>query len=740
MTRPGRMRHRLGAALVALAVAVAGAGTAGGAPPAAAAVSQAPGPAAPATPGTAAQAPAAGGVSDEIPDEQPVDLTLLEQSATTPADGVFTARFELPQGIDLDDPDLTVQVAVHQILDSEAELDEGIGAVLNHRPQEPLVNLVNRDGTSLTIEIPLRPGAGFDELNRVLVPDRGVYPVSLSIRTGSTAIARGTTTLIRLPTEAEAATTPMFGVMAPVIVVGPTRGLSVQEATEVLTAHPDRPLTVAVDGGALADLADNPTAATAFRGAVGDRPVVPIPATMLDPSSLFPIGKHSLSADVRQQAITRSTAVGLLPLPRVAVIDARPTADGVAVLADQGIVTMLQLDGRDPDLVGTMATTDDRTLVMLSADPAASMDLGERGSPTARRQRLLSRLALRGGQPIVVATTKPMTEAEETADALLSALAELSETDLGPSTVSLNQFDPANAAGVIPPAEAPSQDLGPVLPVLNETQAAIATYRGSYVDGPSSPDVLNALMLDALDTSVPDEQRVPRLQAVLNRTNDAVNVISLPDNQAVTLAARSVRIPLTIENNSSGSRHVLLRFRSDKIDVAEDNQLITVGPGTSSIDLQITAHSLGVTPLQVSVFTPDGQRQLATSQFGVRSTSVPGLGLAISGIGLALLAVWWYLSIRRARGRRSAPSGDGTDRPDSDGTPVPAGRADPGEGGPRRRSADPPEREPAPAGPAGATRRGGNGAGPGDGPNPADATSDRSNGGIGSRRGDSVIR
>ncbi|MFV0259839.1 MAG: hypothetical protein ACK5PP_15485 [Acidimicrobiales bacterium] len=730
MTAPGGMRPRLGAvstwpaavlirpaavltALVVITVATVGAGA--GAVPAAAAGFQGP---------AASDGSAAGSGSDELPDEQPVDLTLIEQSATTPADGVFTARFALPDGVDPDDADLSVHVAVHQILDAEDDLDGGAGPILNLRSPRPLVDLLDRDATSITVEIPLRPGSGFDEIDRVLVPDRGVYPVSVSIRADATEIARGTTTLIRLPTESEAAASSRFGVMAPVIVVGPTRGLGVDQATEILTTHRDQPLTVAVDEGTLARLADNPAAAGAFRAAVGNRPVVPVPAATLDPSSLFPIGKHSLSNDVRQQAVNRSVAVGLVPLPRVAVIGARPTADGVTVLADQGIVTMLQLDGRDPDLVGTMATTDDRTLIMLSADPAASADLRERGSPTERSQRLLSRLALRGRRPIVVATTRAMTEPAETVDALLSSLEELSDTGLGPETVSLNQFDPATAPSMIPPAEHPSQDLGPALPLLNEVQAAVTTYRGSYVDGPTPPDVLDGLMFDALDVSVPDEQRIPRLQAVLDRTNDAVNVISLPDNQAVTLAARSVRIPLTIQNSSNGSRQVLLRFRSDKIDIAEDNQVITVGPGTSSIDLQITAHSLGVTPLQVSVFTPDGQRQLATSQFGVRSTSVPGLGLAISGIGLALLAVWWYLSIRRGRRR------DADDDPDDGGS---EGDDPPG---PADQTVTPLDAVATVGGPAfdhPATTVGGpvsgNGTAPGEAPDQVIATSDRTTAG-----------
>ncbi len=61
---------------------------------------------------------------------------------------------------------------------------------------------------------------------------------------------------------------------------------------------------------------------------------------------------------------------------------------------------------------------------------------------------------------------------------------------------------------------------------------------------------------------------------------------------------------------------------------------------------------LGASQLEVSVWTPDGARVLATNQFQVRSTAVPGLGLLISAAAVVFLIVWWYVDHRRTRAKR----------------------------------------------------------------------------------------
>ena len=240
----------------------------------------------------------------------------------------------------------------------------------------------------------------------------------------------------------------------------------------------------------------------------------------------------------------------------------------------------------------------------------------------------------------------------------------------------LGLADAANqrAAGAeLAPAGAPATDLGPIAESLTGVQDLLSTYDGFYDNGRDSPAELRARVARALAVDRSGGERSDELAEVAKLLNAELLIISLPDDQRVTLAARRAPIPLTISNKASGRRNVLLTFRSANVTVTENNKLITVDPGENAIDVEVEARALGESPLVVTVRTPDGRHVLDTTQFRVRSTAVPGLGLAISAAGLVGLGIWWYVSIKRNRangGRRRRRFGGGPgpndDGPDDD--------------------------------------------------------------------------
>jgi hypothetical protein len=265
--------------------------------------------------------------------------------------------------------------------------------------------------------------------------------------------------------------------------------------------------------------------------------------------------------------------------------------------------------------------------------------------------QLLARLMLRHQDgPDTFLVHVPGTVGRAALDALLGVL-----DGSGPlAAVLAADAAGALAADELAAAPRPGQDLAPVAQSLAATLDQLATYESFYVDGPDAPARYRSLLSDALGLATGVGDRASAIEDVGRQLDAALSVVSLPQNQSVTLAARSVAIPLTLTNASGSARQVLLRFRSDKFIVAEHGRVITIEPGTSSIDLQVEARSLGVSPLDVIVLTPDGRRQLATTRFQVRSTAIPGLGLLISAVGLVLLAAWWYVSIRRRRSSGSS--------------------------------------------------------------------------------------
>jgi len=270
----------------------------------------------------------------------------------------------------------------------------------------------------------------------------------------------------------------------------------------------------------------------------------------------------------------------------------------------------------------------------------------------------------------------------EVLDVLLTVLGETAAAGTSPATdpssrpfTLLGLVDAARerAEAELPPAGAPATDLGPAADSVASVQDLLSTYDGFYADGRDSPADLRARLARALAVDQSADERSRELGQIAKLLGDELISFSLPPDQSVTLAARRAPIPLTIENGTSGRRNVLLSFRSANVTVTENNRLIAVAPGTSSIDVEVEARALGESPLVVTVRTPDGRHVLSSTRFRVRSTAVPGLGLAISAAGLVGLALWWYISIKRNRangGRRGRRGGGGPDPggPDPDGS------------------------------------------------------------------------
>ena len=194
----------------------------------------------------------------------------------------------------------------------------------------------------------------------------------------------------------------------------------------------------------------------------------------------------------------------------------------------------------------------------------------------------------------------------------------------------------------------------PQASLITSLTQEISTYESTHVDSASSPSLFREEVIAHLDQERTSDQRTQALSELQARVREEIQSLNLPVGQAVIVPAQSVSVPLTIENESDGSRRFLLRSSSDKVQIAQDGEVLTVPPGTSSIDVDIEVRSLGVSPVQVSLFTPDGQNRLASTRFEVRSTAIPGLGLLLCMVGAGFLAFWWYVHAKKRRNERQA--------------------------------------------------------------------------------------
>ena len=193
-------------------------------------------------------------------------------------------------------------------------------------------------------------------------------------------------------------------------------------------------------------------------------------------------------------------------------------------------------------------------------------------------------------------------------------------------------------------AERPEQNLLASGESVAELQALAQTSRSFR--GVSNPS-LDQLILDSLSRSRNPEDRTRSINRARAELLEDFDSITLPSTQSLTLAAVEGPLPLTISNDASSARLVRLEFRGDRVDIAENGQILTIPPGETVLELSATARALGVSTLDVTASTPDGERVLSTSRYQIRSTAVPGLGWAISGTALLFLLVWWFRNSRR---------------------------------------------------------------------------------------------
>ena len=616
---------------------------------------------------------------------RPPSILIVDQTTFVPADGVLDLVVDvvLPDPVDPTAGRPFLSVTFYGRLSSEDGVDEPPNQALKRTPDIDLDRAARTPAGHIQVAIPSRSSSSFDDQDRVLLREPGVYPVTVELRNANGPLASARTHLVRQPIETAHEPTEALAQVEVAIVlsVSTAEGLSADEATTLLAEHPGIPLTVVLDPGVINQLRSDPQTARALADALGGRPVLTTPTIDLDPSALAEIGQGDLylaAARADRQALV---SLGLQPAEGTALLASPLTDAGLDVLGLEGVAAVLDLGDRF--LGSGVIEPDGRAVELIRTDRDLNRDLrgDEDGIPTMgsgplRANRVLARLTLRRQIDERVVVIGGPTIGVDPGPALAAFLRSLSQPG-APRPVPLSAVVGGPSLRV---AEQPEQDLAPVAGLVGDIRSRLGTYATFHRGGGALPEEYRQRLVGALTRQRNPADRLRALTLIAGQLDDDLGTIHIHQPQPVTLAARSASIPLVVENNASGPRQVLLRFRGDRVVSDDDGRLLVVDPGTSSIDIEIEARSLGVSPLEVTAWTPDGSVALAQARFQIRSTAVPGLGLLVSLSALGLLGVWWMLDHRRRR--RSGPTDrDGTG---PDGWPGagadPVADSDPGAG------------------------------------------------------------
>ncbi|MEC9057739.1 MAG: DUF6049 family protein [Actinomycetota bacterium] len=198
----------------------------------------------------------------------------------------------------------------------------------------------------------------------------------------------------------------------------------------------------------------------------------------------------------------------------------------------------------------------------------------------------------------------------------------------------------------------------PVTPVSRRAtdrslaETAVAAYTailgGPHPDAAALNDLLEMTAAAELDGDAMDAY----LSTVYDTVSGVLDEFTTPTSQSVRLTARRADLPFTIHNGLDTDARVVLVLQSDgRLDFPAGDVIEAVlVPGRNRIAVPVQARTSGDARLQVTVRSPDDARllQLQSVQLMVRTTSLPGVGVALFVGALAVLAIWW---IRLARVR-----------------------------------------------------------------------------------------
>lgn len=584
-----------------------------------------------------------------------LSMDIVTQTSFVAADGLFTVDltidFVYPKPGTPSAKNIAANLEVSAIVFGRLQQEGGVGLPatqpLNRTGARPLSLLSRPDRknapNTYRLNIPIRSGEPFDKRPRVLVPDSGVYPLVVEVRSPNGLLATARTHLIRLPQETDSQANNAPPPVTMLLAVSPAEGLSIEDTIGLLTAHPDHPLTVLLQEGSETQLLADREMAERFRVALGDRTLISAPILQLDPSALAEIGQQRIYYNAVNSTAVALSELGLNLESTVTVTDRQLTGQGVNALLDAGISTVV--------VDGTQATSgylevDGRRLQVLAVDRELSSTFAMGESSAVLATRVLARLSLRGeidGSAVVVGGNSVGPDPLRAINMFLAALAQPG----APRPLRLAEMEEGRLSVRL--AELPTQDLAGVAELLSAVETSLDTYQSLFSSGGVEPSEYRDRMVSSLTIDRNSDDRHRALKVLGQQLTEELSAITLPKGQPLTMAARSGPIPLVVENDANGPRQIMLRFLSDKIVTDAHEQLIVVEPGTSSVDVEIEVLSLGVSPLEVSAWSPDGKTQLATNQFYVRSTAVPGLSLLLSLGAVASLGVWWVFDAKRRR-------------------------------------------------------------------------------------------
>jgi len=649
---------------------------------------------------------------EPTPSTTDVPRTVIEVTKVTPwvqPDGDFEVEMRVtgavPDGAQLrTDIHQRIRAGSRTTLRREVERamnDDALPGHLQTPSTRPLAELGD-PAVGVVVSIPVRSNSSGSS-DRVLLPTAGIHPVELSVLDAAgTPVDSVTVFLNRLPTRMPTTATAAPGVMSVslytlvdgppavspdgVVDLDPDVRTALAAAADLTSSVPQAPLTLAIRPNLLSALGrsqdpEDQRVLEILRTTSADptnaSSLARMPYARVDTGGL--VAAQDGAAELLRQVASGDTAVrqslGAEAVASSWYGDDTVTTESLDILGALGVGRLvtsaerLRPTGRgvtDEDLFSLALGLDPTRLTTTAPDPMLTSIL--RGPAPAGEASNMVTTALMATWftaaerrdafpgPSAVIAVPPSTD-PATLQALLPSL-----TTGGPLTT-----DPAavpergatvggrTASATLTARSTPDQ--GPAVRGVIDNRVRVDGFRSLAPTATTEPAEWELLVAQTLDREMTTTRRARYIGRVRAEVQARLNRIEMPKERRVVITATDATIPLRFRNGLPYDVTIELWTRSVRLDIGGgDRRVVVLHPGENRIDLPVTSRAPGGTMLRVDASSPDGTLVLPSVSIPVSSSTISGVGAALSILSLLFLAGWWLLTIHRDRRSRRANS------------------------------------------------------------------------------------
>lgn len=595
--------------------------------------------------------------------------------------------------------DVELAVAVYRRVTSRSEFTRTItdgprGNPLTVVPPARLADLASDAGGALLVRLPVQDPALPADPARIRLAAEGVYPVRVELREtgGGKSLSNLGTNLVYTRPPQPGGHALGVGLVLPVhappaLTPEGKRSLAARTASSLralassLEAYPSVPLTLLPTPETLVTLAgsdsteNRETVAALARATTGRQ----VAAGTFVPVSLSSFAVSGLASEAAIQLDRGNEVIeqtlGARPDPRTWVAEDGLDERGALLLRQQQVDRLVL-----PEAAMEPARLD-RTLtqpfevdapavsrpVALAADAGLAAHFAPADDPVLAAHRLLADLAVvyqdQPSRQRAVVVVPPRTWQPNRAflDSLLGGLS--TATVMAGTTVegAFDTVPPATTAAGAPlvrrlaPAPAPPQ-----LPAddIRAARRQLVGFASMLAPENALDDGMEQLLLLAEGAGLRPARRQEFIDRMQDRIRAQTAAVQVPNHRSITLTARTGEIPVTVLSTTGYPMKVQIRVVSDKLEFPRGSlRSVDLGRRSTTERFSVRARTSGSFPLRVSLLSPDGELDLGTSRFTVRSTAASGVGVVLSAGAIAFLLVWWGRHlVRGRRNRRLVPA------------------------------------------------------------------------------------